>query len=218
MGINPADGEISEDISQDFTYNAQDYIEDAEHGDTDAQFILAECYKDGKGIEQDYAKALEWYEKALNANTKEDEKQTVFLAAVYKDIAECYQNLKENKKSIEYLKKALAIYETQGKENTAEKVRKVIDQKETDEYFNAFFKWAVDLYNEKRYEEALPLFESLAAQEHSGAMYYLLSNPSWKYASMADPDTRLNWIQKAADDGLIEAQEYIDKLKKEGKL
>jgi len=146
MGINPADGEISEDISQDFTYNAQDYIEDAEQGDTAAQFILAECYKDGKGIEQDYAKALEWYKKALNANTNEDEKQTTFFAAVYKDIAECYQNLKENKKSIEYLKKAQSIYE-----------------------------------------------------------------------SMADPDTRLNWIQKAADDGLIEAQEDIDKLKKEGK-
>ena len=130
MGINPGDGEISNDISQDFTYNAQDYIEDAQRGDTDAQFILAECYKDGKDVEQDYTKALEWYEKALNAITKIDEKQTMFFAAVYKDIAECYQNLKENKRSIEYLKKALAIYETQGSENNTEKLRKVIDQEE----------------------------------------------------------------------------------------
>jgi len=132
MGINPADGEISEDISQDFTYNAQDYIEDAQQGDTDAQFILAECYKDGKGVEQDYTKAVEWYEKALNAIIKIDEKQTMFFAAVYNDIAECYQNLKENKKSIEYLKKALAIYETQGTENNVEKLRKVIEQMEMD--------------------------------------------------------------------------------------
>ena len=128
MGINPADGEILEDISQDFTYNAQDYIEDARQGDTDAQFILAECYKDGKGIEQNYTKAVEWYEKALNAITKIDEKQIMFFTAIYEDIAGCYQKLKENKKSIEYLKKALAIYETQGSENNAEKLRKVIDQ------------------------------------------------------------------------------------------
>ena len=126
MGINPGDGEISEDISQDFTYNAQDYIKDAQRGDTDAQFILAECYKEGKGINQDYTKAVEWYEKALKANTNVDDKHILFLAVVYKNIAECYLNLKENKKALKYLKKALAIYESQGSGNNAEAVKKAI--------------------------------------------------------------------------------------------
>ena len=29
-----------------------------------AQFYLGELYREGKGVEQDYAKSLEWYKKA----------------------------------------------------------------------------------------------------------------------------------------------------------
>lgn len=36
-------------------------------GIADAQFELGNCYRDGIGIEQDYDKALEWYEKAANS-------------------------------------------------------------------------------------------------------------------------------------------------------
>jgi len=61
MGINPGEGEILEDF---FSYTLEDCIEDAEQGNADAQFMLAEYYKDGIGIKQDYAKAAEWYNKA----------------------------------------------------------------------------------------------------------------------------------------------------------
>ena len=54
MGINPGEGEIPEDF---FSYTLENCIEDAEQGDANAQFMLAEYYKDGIGIKQDYKKA-----------------------------------------------------------------------------------------------------------------------------------------------------------------
>jgi len=61
MGINPGEGEIPEDF---FYFTLENCIEDAEQGNADAQFMLAEYYKDGIGIKQDYKKAAEWYSKA----------------------------------------------------------------------------------------------------------------------------------------------------------
>ena len=39
---------------------AQELIEKATHGDTDAQLLLAIEYRDGKGVKKDYAEALRW--------------------------------------------------------------------------------------------------------------------------------------------------------------
>ncbi len=36
----------------------------AESGNVSAQFILGEMYEQGRGVKQDYNKALEWYDKA----------------------------------------------------------------------------------------------------------------------------------------------------------
>ena len=35
----------------------------AEQEDADAMVNLADCYRDGEGVEQDYAEALKWYRK-----------------------------------------------------------------------------------------------------------------------------------------------------------
>ena len=39
-------------------------IKKAEQGDCSAQFNLGLMYKKGKGIEQDYEKAVYWYQKS----------------------------------------------------------------------------------------------------------------------------------------------------------
>lgn len=39
-------------------------IKNAQSGDSEAQYRLGECYYYGNGIEQDYKKAVEWYEKS----------------------------------------------------------------------------------------------------------------------------------------------------------
>ena len=41
-------------------------IKNAQSGDSEAQYKLGECYFNGDGIEQDYKKAVEWYEKSAN--------------------------------------------------------------------------------------------------------------------------------------------------------
>lgn len=42
--------------------------ENAEHGDASAQVLLGLCYFDGKGVEQDYDKAIELWKKAAEQN------------------------------------------------------------------------------------------------------------------------------------------------------
>ncbi len=43
---------------------APNLYEAAEQGNADAQFLLGACYYKGKGVEQDHAKAVYWFEKA----------------------------------------------------------------------------------------------------------------------------------------------------------
>ncbi|WP_288844273.1 tetratricopeptide repeat protein [uncultured Megasphaera sp.] len=40
--------------------------EEADQGLVEAQFNLGVCYEDGKGVAQDYKKAVEWYQKAVD--------------------------------------------------------------------------------------------------------------------------------------------------------
>lgn len=57
-------------------------IEAAEQGDANAQTELADRYRDGKGIDQDYTKAVEWYRKAAEQGVA---KAQCFLGAFYYD-------------------------------------------------------------------------------------------------------------------------------------
>jgi TPR repeat protein len=77
-----------------------------------------------------------------------------------------------------------------------------MDSEETKNKFDI----AVSLYNSGRYDEALPHFEALAEQEHAGARYYLISHHRWKWAQKTAPATRLEWLQKAAEEGIAAAQ------------
>lgn len=51
-------------IIQDFAQEVAQYKDLAEKGDELAQFKLGECYSNGRGVEQDYAKAVYWYTKS----------------------------------------------------------------------------------------------------------------------------------------------------------
>ena len=49
---------------QIFLTKASDYRAKAKRGNAEAQFFLAECYKVGAGVDQDYTQAVYWYKKA----------------------------------------------------------------------------------------------------------------------------------------------------------
>jgi hypothetical protein len=79
---------------------------------------------------------------------------------------------------------------------------------------NPKFAEAVSLYDEKRYNEAFPLFETLAGQGHSGARYYLglcyftgsgIEQDNYKAAEL---------LSMAAAQGHQDAQDIIEEFKK----
>ena len=39
----------------------EEYRFGAEQGNLDAQCVLGYCYQEGRGVEQDYEEAIEWY-------------------------------------------------------------------------------------------------------------------------------------------------------------
>jgi TPR repeat protein len=51
--------------------DAELYRKAAEQGNAKAQFALGNCYKDGKGVKKDEAKALEWWTKAAEQGLRE---------------------------------------------------------------------------------------------------------------------------------------------------
>ncbi len=59
-----------------------DIIARAEKGDAEAQYELGEMYEKGQGIEQNYAKALEWYRKAAEQGVKAQEFRDMKLEAL----------------------------------------------------------------------------------------------------------------------------------------
>jgi TPR repeat protein len=80
-----------------------------------------------------------------------------------------------------------------------------MDNEETKKNFDE----AVSLYNSGRYDEALPLFEALAEQEHAGACYYLTKCNRSGYrdwAAKTEITQRLEWLSKAAEQGIADAQ------------
>ena len=47
------------------------YEKAAEQGDVYAQHIVAKMYEEGKGVPQDYSKALEWFGKVCDSGRQE---------------------------------------------------------------------------------------------------------------------------------------------------
>ncbi len=61
LSVTQASAEVvDDDWKSVFKFQAQM----AEYGSAKAQYILGEMYQDGRGTSRDYAKALEWYNKA----------------------------------------------------------------------------------------------------------------------------------------------------------
>jgi TPR repeat protein len=68
------------------------YLEQAQHGDANAQFIVASRYENGKGISKDLQKAYYWFEKAAKngqplAQLKIDDRAEARAAVASKTIA-----------------------------------------------------------------------------------------------------------------------------------
>lgn len=83
----------------------------ANQGDAIAQFDLGEIYEDGNGVNQDYAKAFEWYQKAANQG---DARAQFKLGAMYEKGEGVRQNIVAAK---EYFGRACDNEEQKGCDN-----------------------------------------------------------------------------------------------------
>ena len=63
----------------------------AEQGDDKAQYYLAKCYEEGKGVEKDLVKAVEWYAKAA----EQGEKKTQFVGPKKSKVTKMVSPLQE---------------------------------------------------------------------------------------------------------------------------
>ena len=75
-------------IDGDFNRAVQYLRESAEIGSAYAQFVLALCYADGKGVERNYAEAFKWMKRAAesgNADASWNADAQFFLAGCYAD-------------------------------------------------------------------------------------------------------------------------------------
>ena len=51
-------------LGQDTDTTALELLESAKNGNADSQYNLGKAYENGEGVEQNYAKAVNWYRKA----------------------------------------------------------------------------------------------------------------------------------------------------------
>jgi TPR repeat protein len=54
------DGYVAKNVVKGF----DPLLQSLDQGDSITQWLLGECYEDGKGVEEDVVKAVEWYRKA----------------------------------------------------------------------------------------------------------------------------------------------------------
>ena len=153
-------------------------------GNADAMYYMGECYYYGRGVEQDYEKAVEWYEKgAAGGNT----------TAMY-NLGVCYANGRgveqDYGKAVEWYEKAAAGGDTDAMTNLG---------------------WCYENGRgvEQDYEKAVEWYEKGAAGGNTTAM----SNLGWCYANgqgvEQDYGKAVEWYEKAATGGNTKAMKNL---------
>ena len=96
-------GEISESVADDDVVDVKWLLKAEERGNKKARFLLGVCYYEGRGIEQDYYKALSCFRRSIDCGTEEG-LSYFYLANCY---AFGYGLLIDAKKAKEYYGKAM---------------------------------------------------------------------------------------------------------------
>jgi TPR repeat protein len=188
-----------------------------------AQFKVGGLYQEGKGVVQDYKKAIEWYQKAAekgNADAQAD------LGFMYRN---GYGVAKDYKKSIEWYQKAAEKGNATAQANlgfmyrngygVAKDDKKAIFwyQKAADQgHAAAQFNIGVIYYNgdgiAKDYKKAIEWYKKAADQENAYAQNNLGFMYQNGYGVAKDYKKSIEWYQKAADQGHTFAQNNLGNM------
>ena len=152
-------------------------------GDVDAQYYLGKCYYLGRGIAENDAEAIKWFQKAAN--------QEHAGAQYY--LGECY-----------YLGRGVA-------ENDAEAVKwfqKAVEQGNADAQFqlgHCYLNGNGVLKDERK---SAALYQKAANQGHAKAQYWL--GDAYQFGRGIEKDFRksIEWYKKSMDNGYCELDVY----------
>ncbi|UZO02372.1 uncharacterized protein OCT59_020853 [Rhizophagus irregularis] len=186
----------------------------AKKGDLEAQYNLAICYMDGKGVRKDKKKALKWFLKSENKyfkiilNKNEREFKRILKLAIendstaqnnmgnfYNRIGFCYANgigtAKDNKKAFEWYTKSAIAGCANGQCNLG-------------------FCYANGIGTAKDDNKAFEWYLKSAENEFEIAQNYIGDCYNYGIGTDKDKDKAIYWYKKALDNGIREAKDKLD--------
>jgi predicted nucleic acid-binding Zn ribbon protein len=164
----------------------------ADAGDSDAQTMLGDLYKNGKGVPQDYAKAFGWYQKAANGGDVQAETD---LGTAYFDGAGDPRNYQDYAAAARWWRRAARGGSAEAEANlgVAYKLGQGVPENDHD---------------------AARWFRKSAAQGNAVAQYNLGIMSEYGEAGAVDRIQSAVWFTLSADGGDKEAAELRDALEK----
>jgi serine/threonine protein kinase len=159
----------------------------AEAGDAAAQFNIGCSYRDGRGVKQDYAEALRWYQKAADQG----------YAAAQCSIGVLYANGRGVKQDYA---EALRWYQ------------KAADQGDATAQSNIGWLYDHGRGVKQDYAEALRWYQKAADQGYAIAQYNMGCSYRDGQGVKQDYAEALRWYQKAAEQGDADAKQMIENL------
>ena len=178
----------------------------------DAMGILAGLYRNGQGVDQDYGKALEWYEKAAGLGCSYAMNRIALLYYYGNGVEQDYL------KAVEWFEKAASLncedamnnigvmyYNGQGVDQDYGKVmewyEKAADLGDSTAMYNIGRLYEKGDEVKQDYQKAMEWYEKAADLGHEDAMY----NIGWMYCNgqgvEQDYQKAMEWYEKAADLG-----------------
>jgi TPR repeat protein len=158
-----------------------EYQKKAEQGNIAAQVLLGDCYDQGKGINQDYKKAAEWFIKAAEQGN----------AAAQYMLGNYYfsgKGVEENKR------KAIDLY------------RKAAEQGFLEAEFMLGAYYAVGVTIPQDYSKAAEWYLKAAKRGHPAAQHQLGIFYKAGHAAQQDDKEALKWFRKSAEQGFAAGQ------------
>ncbi len=227
--------------------NIKSLMEAAEQGDAKAQTELADRYRDGKGIDQDYTKAVEWYRKAAEQGDvvgqrrlgvrylqgqgiEKDSKEAFYWcnkAAEQNDViamnnlGACYIGFEQNyEKAVEWFTKAAE----QGLADAQLNLGLCYEYgfcDGTNDGNEVDIIQAWNAINEKmnaNNEKAFEWYKKAAEQGNVDAQFKLGEYYRDGKGVVQDLEKAVEWFTKAAEQGHAKAKENLEKIKQTQKL
>ena len=185
-----------------------------------AQFKIGYMYDVGKGIQQDYKEAANWYRKAADKNYTTAQYNLGYLYQYgqgvqqdYKEAMYWYRKAAEQNDADSQFKLGYMYYHGKGvQQNYKEAVywfRKAAEQNDADSqnYLGERYYYGEGVT--KNYREAAYWYRKAAEQDHKNAMYNYGYSLYYGQGVAENRQEAYKWLKKAADKGNASAQKFI---------